>query len=177
MPRLCVFCGSLVGNRPEYAQAARELGAALAAREIGLVYGGSRIGLMGILADACLEAGGEVVGVLPEFMVQRELEHTGLTTLHLVRTMHERKAMMADLADAFVALPGGFGTWDEFCEIVTWAQIGLHTKPMALLNVAGYYDSLLSLAAHAAEEGFVRAQHRNLIRVATDTADLLKQLF
>lgn len=177
MPRLCVFCGSSVGNRPEFAQAARELGAALAAREIGLVYGGSRIGLMGILADACLEAGGEVVGVLPEFMVKRELEHTGLTTLHLVHTMHERKAMMADLADAFVALPGGFGTWDEFCEIVTWAQIGMHTKPMALLNVAGYYDSLLSLAAHAAEEGFVRAQHRNLIRVATDTADLLKQLF
>jgi uncharacterized protein (TIGR00730 family) len=137
MKRICVFCGSSSGNRPEYRAAAEELGTELARRNIGLVYGGGNVGLMGVLADAVLGAGGEAVGVIPEHLMAREIGHDGLTKLDVVRSMHERKALMADLSDAFIALPGGFGTLEEFCEVVTWTQLGLHSKPCGILNVLG----------------------------------------
>lgn len=177
MPRLAVFCGSSPGNRIEYKDAARRLGQLLAEQDIGLVYGGSHMGLMGNIADACLAWGGEVIGVMPGFMAGREIAHRGLTKLHLVETMHERKAMMADLSDAFVALPGGFGTWDEFCEIVTWSQIGLHQKPFALLNVEGFYDAFVAMADHAAKEGFLRPQQRQMMRTFEDVETLLSTFF
>src|ERR1035441_6706670 len=137
MKRICIFCGSSPGRRPEYATAAEELAAELVRRNIGLVYGGGNVGLMGILADAVLKLGGEAHGVIPEHLMALEVGHKGLTKLHVVRSMHERKALMADLSDAFVAMPGGFGTLEEFCEIVTWAQLGLHAKPCGILNVLG----------------------------------------
>src|ERR671932_40439 len=146
MRRLCVYAGSNAGARPEYARAAEELARELVARGIGLVYGGGRVGLMGVLADTVLAGGGEAIGVIPQALVDREVGHQGLTELRVVGSMHERKALMAELADAFVALPGGYGTWEEFFEIVTWVQLGLHPKPCGLLNVAGYYDPLLALA-------------------------------
>lgn len=168
-----MFCGSNPGRRPEYAGAAREMGRVLVERGLGLVYGGGRVGLMGIVADTVLAGGGEVAGVIPEALVAREVGHARLTALHVVRTMHERKAMMADLADGFVALPGGFGTFEEFCEVLTWSQLGFHPKPCGLLNVAGYYDPLLALFDHAVEEGFVPPQHRALVIEETDPARLL----
>jgi uncharacterized protein (TIGR00730 family) len=146
MKRICVFCGSSQGNRTEYRAAAEELGAELVRRNIGLVYGGGNVGLMGLLADSVLQAGGEAVGVIPENLMAREVGHNGLTKLHVVHSMHERKTLMADLSDAFIALPGGFGTFEEFCEIVTWAQLGLHAKPCGILNVLGYYTPLLAIA-------------------------------
>jgi uncharacterized protein (TIGR00730 family) len=163
LKRVCVFCGSSNGARACYADAARAMGAALARRGVGLVYGGGRVGLMGIVADSVMAGGGAVVGVIPESMVSKEVAHQGLTELRIVGSMHERKALMADLADAFVALPGGYGTFEEFCEIVTWAQLGLHRKPCGLLNVEGYYDRLLSLFDHAVAERFVRSAHRALV--------------
>jgi uncharacterized protein (TIGR00730 family) len=172
MRRVCVFAGSSSGVRLEYGTAAAALGQALAVRKMGLVYGGARVGLMGVLADAALGAGGEVVGVIPRALVGRELAHAGLTTLHVVESMHERKALMADLADAFIALPGGWGTLDELFEILTWAQLGLHRKPCGLLNVQGYFDPLLAFVDHSIEEGFVRRDYRRLIAVA-DRADAL----
>ena len=171
--RICVFCGSNAGRRPEYAEAAREMGRVLVERGIGLVYGGGNVGLMGIVADTVLAAGGEVVGVIPEALMAREVGHAGLTEMHVVRTMHERKALMADRADGFVALPGGFGTFEEFCEVLTWSQLGFHPKPCGLLNVAGYYDLLLALFSHAVDEGFVPPQHRALVIEETDPARLL----
>jgi len=171
--RVCVFCGSNPGRRPEYAEAAREMGRVLLERGLGLVYGGGNVGLMGIVADTVLAGGGEVAGVIPEALVAREVGHAGLTALHVVRTMHERKAMMADLADGFVALPGGFGTFEEFCEVLTWSQLGFHPKPCGLLNVAGYYGPLLALFDHAVEEGFIPARHRALVIEDTDPARLL----
>jgi len=176
MKRLCVFCGSSTGARPEYAAAARELGAAIAARGLELVYGGGSVGLMGILADAVLERGGRVTGVIPRALATRELLHTGLSDLHVVATMHERKALMAELAGAFVALPGGLGTFEELCEVLTWAQLGIHAKPCALLNACGYYDPLLALLDRAVEEGFVRAQHRALLIAGPDVGRLLARL-
>jgi hypothetical protein len=176
MRRVCVFCGSSQGARACYADAARALGTVLARRQIGLVYGGGRVGLMGVLADTVLAAGGEVVGVIPEAMVPKELAHEGLTGLHIVGSMHERKACMAELADAFVALPGGYGTFEEFCEIVTWAQLGLHRKPCGLLNVDGYYDRLLALFDHAVAEQFVRPAHRSLVLEERDPERLLLRL-
>ena len=176
MRRVCVFCGSSQGARACYADAARALGTVLARRQIGLVYGGGRVGLMGVLADTVLAAGGEVVGVIPEAMVPKELAHEGLTVLHIVGSMHERKACMAELADAFVALPGGYGTFEEFCEIVTWAQLGLHRKPCGLLNVDGYYDRLLALFDHAVAEQFVRPAHRSLVLEERDPERLLLRL-
>jgi uncharacterized protein (TIGR00730 family) len=173
---VCVFCGSSPGARACYAEAARALGAVLVRRHIGLVYGGGCVGLMGELADTVLAAGGEVVGVIPEAMVPKELAHAGLTALRVVGSMHERKAMMADLADAFVALPGGFGTFEEFCEIVTWAQLGLHRKPCGLLNVDGYYDRLLALFDHAVAEQFVRPLHRSLVLEEHDPERLVLRL-
>jgi len=173
MRRVCVFTGSSAGVRNEYHHAAQALGRTLAARGIGLVYGGARVGLMGIVADACLAAGGGAIGVIPQALVAKEIAHTGLTELRVVSSMHERKALMADLSDAFVALPGGWGTFEELCEVVTWAQLGLHRKPCGVLNVRGYFDGLLAFAAHAVEEGFIRREHRELLIVADDAAALL----
>jgi len=161
--RICVFCGSSSGARAEYADAARTVGRSLARRGIGLVYGGGSVGLMGIVADAALESGGEVIGVIPKALATRELAHWGLSDLRVVGSMHERKALMADLSDAFVALPGGLGTFEEFCEVVTWAQLGLHAKPCALVSIAGYFDGFLELLDRAVAEGFVRPAHRGLV--------------
>ena len=175
MKRICVFCGSNLGSRPAYAEAARRMGTALAVRGIGLVYGGGRVGLMGVVADAALAARGEVIGVIPEALAAREVAHVGLSELRVVDSMHTRKAMMADLAAAFVALPGGYGTLEEFCEVLTWAQLGLHQKPCGLLNVEGYYDPLLSLLDHAVRERFLHPAHRSLVLEGQDP-DLLLDL-
>src|SRR5215469_12575323 len=163
MQRICVFCGSSSGSQPIYAEMARAVGEELAGRGLGVVYGGSSIGLMGALADAALAAGGEVIGVLPRGLFRREVAHKNLTELHEVGSMHERKALMADFADGFIALPGGLGTFDELFEITTWAQIGLHTKPIGLLNVAGYFAPLLALLDHATAEGFVPPTNTTLL--------------
>jgi uncharacterized protein (TIGR00730 family) len=170
---ICVFCGSAEGSRPEYAATARELGRGIAGNGCGLLYGGASIGMMGAIADAALAAGGAVVGVIPDVIMDREIGHRGLTELHVVRTMHERKALLAERADAFVALPGGYGTMDEFMEIVTWAQLGIHAKPCMLMNVGGYYDGLLRFFDTAVGEGFIRAENRGLIQVARDAAETL----
>jgi uncharacterized protein (TIGR00730 family) len=161
--RICIFCGSSPGRRPSYAAAANSLAKHLAARNIGIVYGGSNAGLMRILADTALEAHGEVIGVVPHALVAKERAHTGLTDLRLVNSMHERKALMAELADAFIALPGGYGTFEEFCEMLTWTQLGIHRKPCGLLNVEGYYDSLLKMFDHAVEERFLKPAHREMV--------------
>ena len=176
MKRVCVFAGSSSGRNPLYARAAQELGAVLASRHIGLVYGGARVGLMGAMADAVLAGGGEVVGVIPDSLVEKEVAHTGLTSLRVVRSMHERKALMAEMADAFVALPGGWGTLDEMFEILTWAQLRLHNKPCGLLNVQGYFDRLLSFLDLTMEQGFVRREYRALLSVADRPTALLDAL-
>jgi uncharacterized protein (TIGR00730 family) len=160
--RICVFCGSSQGRRPVYAAAARSLGELIARRSITLVYGGGKTGLMGTLADATLAAGGQAIGVMPRPLVDKEVAHLGLTELRVVASMHERKAMMADLADAFIVLPGGYGTFDEFCEILTWSQLMFHSKPCGLWNVEGYWQPLIGMFDHAAAEGFLRPQHRAL---------------
>lgn len=171
--RVCVFCGSHEGTRPAYAAAAREVGAALARRGLGVVFGGGRIGLMGAVADAALEAGGKVTGVIPRAMVDRELAHRGVTDLCIVNSMHERKALMADLSDAFLALPGGYGTFEEFCEVLTWCQLGIHRKPCGLLNVEGYYDSLLELFDRGTRDGFIRPRHREMVVCGGDPEELI----
>ena len=176
LQRICVFAGSNPGVRPEYAQAAQELGTELAARNIGLVYGGASVGLMGKLADAALAGGGEVIGVIPQGLFQREIAHVNLTQLHEVKSMHERKALMSDLADGFIALPGGYGTFDELFEITTWAQIGLHSKPIGLLNVADFFAPLLSLIEHAGREGFIPAYNRHLMMRSDNPVHLLELL-
>jgi uncharacterized protein (TIGR00730 family) len=171
-PHVCVFCGSSAGSRPAYAEAAWRVGTTLAHHGLGLVYGGGQVGLMGVLADAALAAGGRVIGVIPEPLATKELAHTGLTELRVVRTMHERKALMAELSAGFLALPGGVGTFEEFFEIVTWAVLGLHRKPVGLLNVEGYYDPLRALLDHAVAERFVRPEHRALV-VVSDQPEIL----
>jgi uncharacterized protein (TIGR00730 family) len=171
--RLCVFCGSRPGARPEYVEQARRLGALLASKEIGLVYGGASVGLMGAVADSVLDGGGEVIGVIPEALAQKELAHSRVHNLRVVGSMHERKALMAELSDGFIALPGGFGTFEETFEMITWSQLGLHRKPFGLLNVAGFYDGILTLVEHAVEEGFIPAGDRRLILSAGDPAELL----
>jgi uncharacterized protein (TIGR00730 family) len=176
MKRICVFCGSSQGSRPEYGAAAEEMAAELVRRNIGLVYGGGNVGLMGIIGDAVLNAGGEVQGVIPEHLMAREVGHKGLTKLHVVGSMHERKALMADLSDAFVALPGGFGTLEEFCEVVTWTQLGLHPKPCGILNVLEYYSALLRMFDHAVEERFLKTENRALVLARDKPADLLQAL-
>src|SRR5437764_11905067 len=176
MQRLCVFCGSNAGGRPAYAEAARRFGAALAARGLGLVYGGGHVGLMGVLADAVLGAGGEVYGVIPRQLADKELAHRGLTRLEVVETIHARKARMAELSDGFVALPGGYGTLDELFEILTWAQLGIHAKPVGLLDVEGFFTPLLAWVRHACAEGFLRQHHVETLRVATGVAELLAAL-
>ena len=176
MRRICVFCGSSSGSHPEYGAAAEELGAELVRRTIGLVYGGGKVGLMGVLADAVLKAGGEAVGVIPEHIMSREIGHKGLTKLHVVHSMHERKALMADLSDAFVAMPGGFGTLEEFCEVVTWTQLGLHAKPCGILNVRRDYSPLLAMFDHAVEERFLKPENRALVLARESPSELLRAL-
>jgi uncharacterized protein (TIGR00730 family) len=165
---ICVFCGSSRGARPEYLEAAQAMGRAIAQRGLTLVYGAGNIGLMGALADAALAEGGRVVGVIPQSLVEWEVAHEGLTERYIVGSMHERKAMMADRADAFIALPGGLGTFEELFEILTWAQLGLHRKPFGLLNVAGYFDALLALLDNAVAERFLRPEHRGLVLAEPD---------
>src|SRR5947208_7119123 len=160
MKRSCVFCGSSVGSQPEYRSCAQQLGAELTRRKIGLVYGGGNVGLMGAIADSVLEEGGEAIGVIPEHLMTREIGHKHLSKLHIVRSMHERKALMSDLSDAFIALPGGFGTLEEFCEVLTWAQLGLHAKACAILNVAEFYTPLLALFEHLVEQEFLTPNNR-----------------
>lgn len=176
MRRLCVFCGSQVGTNGLYQLAAAELGRLLVQRGYGLVYGGGHVGLMGVIADAVLHNGGEVIGVIPESMVVRELAHTGITRTHVVPSMHARKARMAELADAFIAMPGGYGTLDELFEIITWAQLGIHQKPIGLLNVAGYFDGLMACVEHAIAEGFITPEYRQLAVMADQPTALLDAL-
>ncbi|QJW96546.1 LOG family protein [Frigoriglobus tundricola] len=176
MKSICVFCGSAPGTNPVYAATARDLGRALAARSLALVYGGGRVGLMGEVATAALAAGGRVVGVIPHSLALKEVAQEDCTELIVVNTMHERKALMADRADAFVALPGGFGTCDELFEILTWGQLGIHKKPVAVLNVAGFFTPLLSWLDHVVAEGLLRPKHRELLLVADTVPDLLAQL-
>jgi uncharacterized protein (TIGR00730 family) len=174
--RICVFCGSNRGTETVFQKAAVELGKLLAARRIGLVYGGGSVGLMGDLADAVLAAGGEAIGVIPQALWDREVGHHSLTELHVVESMHERKALMADLADAFLALPGGLGTLDEIFEVWTWAQLEIHAKPLGFLDVAGFYGPLLEFLDRAVDAGFIRAQHRATAIVDVDSAVLLERL-
>ncbi len=174
--RLCVFCGSSRGDNPAYLAAAQDVGRTLAQRGVGLVYGGGNIGLMGALADAALAAGGHVIGVIPESLLAKEVGHRGLPDLRVVKTMHERKALMAELSDGFIALPGGFGTFEEFFEVLTWSQLGLHAKPCGVLNVAGFFTPLLQLIDHAVAEGFIRPAHRELVLVDDSLERLLERM-
>ena len=176
MQRICVYCGSSNGASPEYANAARELAAVLVQQELELVYGGADKGLMGVLADAVLEGGGKVHGVIPEMLREKEIAHPRLTELHVVPSMHARKTMMAALSDGFIALPGGYGTLEEIIEIVTWGQLQFHDKPCGLLNVNGYFDHLLSFLDHASAEGFLRAENRRML-LHDDTPTGLMQQF
>src|SRR5450755_2922847 len=174
--RICVFCGSNSGINPAYRDAAIHLGRLLAERGIELVYGGGNIGLMGVLADAVLQSHGRVIGVIPESLLAKEVGHRSLTELRVVKSMHERKSLMADLSDGFIAMPGGFGTFEEFCEVVTWSQLGIHVKPCGLLNVEGYYDPLLDLFDHAVSEGFLREENRRLVLEDRDPERLLEKM-
>jgi uncharacterized protein (TIGR00730 family) len=172
---VCVYCGSSLGSDPVYLEAAQDLARTLVARRIRVIYGGASVGLMGALADATLDAGGEVVGVMPQQLVDREIAHRGLTELHVVQTMHQRKALMAELSDAFVALPGGIGTLEELIEIFTWEQLGIHSKPLGVINTAGYYDGLAGFLDHAVEQGFQQPAQRAKLVLAADAEDLLAQ--
>ena len=176
MPRLCIFCGAYPGRDGRFRDVAASVSRAVVAAGYGIVYGGGRVGLMGAIADAALAAGGEVVGVIPEALASEEVAHSGVTTLHVVQSMHERKALMADLSDGFIALPGGFGTMDEFHEILTWRQLGIHDKPVGLLNVDGYYDDLLALYDRMEREGFLAPRTRGLFASAAMIEELLDEL-
>ncbi len=176
LKRIAVYCGSATPADPVYMKTARRVGEALAARGIGVVYGGGRLGLMGAIADAALAAGGEVIGIIPEALRSAEVTHTGCSEIHIVSGMHERKRMFTDLSDAFLTIPGGVGTMDELWEAVSWAQLGYHTKPVGLLNVAGFYDHLIAFNSHMAEIGFVREAHRNILVSDDDLERLLDRL-
>ena len=176
MKRICVYCGSSSGANPVHREAAENLGALLAARGIGLVYGGGNVGLMGTVADAALRAGGEVIGVIPAALMDKELGHAGVTKLHVTASMHERKQLMADLSDGFISLPGGIGTLEELFETFTWLQLGFHGKPVGLLNVAGFYDHLLAFLRHAADERFLGPAHLESLLVETDAGPLLARM-
>ena len=176
MKRLCVFCGSSVGARPTYAATARGLADELCRRRLGVVYGGGGVGLMGVLADATLAQGGEVIGVIPRPLATKELAHTGLTQMHVVGSMHERKALMASLVDGFIAMPGGLGTFEETLEVLTWSQLGIHRKPIGLLNVEGYYDGLLGMIAHGVKETFIRREYLTLFVSAATPGKLLDEM-
>lgn len=173
MKKICVFCGSSPGKQPEYIEVARKLAVALTKREIGLVYGGASVGIMGEIADAVLSSGGEVIGVIPQALVDKEVSHKGLSELKVVASMHERKAVMAQLSDGFIALPGGLGTLEELFEVLTWAQLGFHEKPCGLLNVNGYYDQLCFFLDHAVEEEFVKTSHRKMLLTGDSPEALL----
>ena len=174
--RVCIFCGSSTGTRLEYREAAEAIAIQLARRQIGVVFGGGCVGLMGVVADTALAHGGHVIGVIPSALVAREIAHRALPDLRIVSSMHERKALMANLSDAFIALPGGFGTFEEFCEVVTWTQLGLHRKPCGLLNVAGYYDPLVTLFDRAVADGFIRPENRGIVVTEPDPEALLDRL-
>jgi uncharacterized protein (TIGR00730 family) len=174
--RICVFLGSSFGRAPVYADVATQFGTLLADRGIGLVYGGGAVGLMGVIADAATAAGGEVIGVIPEALRAREHDHRGISELHVVKTMHERKALMAELSDAFVALPGGIGTFEELFEVWTWAQLGYHSKPCGLLDVAGFFARMSGFIDHVVEEGFLRPEHREMLIVEREPAAMLDRL-
>ena len=176
MKSVCVFCGSSMGNSPLYAETAYGLGKLLAENKIRLIYGGAKVGLMGTVADGALQHGGEVTGVLPRFLSGKEIAHSGLTELILVESMHERKMKMSELAGGFIALPGGMGTMEELCEILTWSQLGLHRKPAGVLNINGYFDFLLQLFRKMVEEGFLREKHHHLLLYADKADDLLEQM-
>jgi uncharacterized protein (TIGR00730 family) len=176
MKSVCVYCGSSYGAKPVYAEAACGFGRALVDAGIALVYGGGKVGLMGVIADAVMEAGGRAIGVIPELLVNKEVGHNGLTELHVVPDMHQRKKMMADLSDAFVAMPGGAGTFEELFEVYTWAQLGYHQKPVALLNIDGYYDPLIAMLAHTVEEGFMRQTYLDILQVEAEPAALIARL-
>lgn len=173
MQRICVYAGSNRGVREEYEQAARDLGRELVARQLGLVYGGGRVGLMGVLAESVSAGGGEVIGVMPRALFPQEVAYEGTTQFYEVKSMHERKALMADLSDGFIALPGGYGTYDELFEIITWAQLGIHAKPIGLLNAKGFFDPLLALIQHTSEEGFISPTHKDILIQKSTPADLL----
>jgi uncharacterized protein (TIGR00730 family) len=175
MRRICVFCGSSLGKSPAYGAAARKLGQVLAKRGLGLVYGGAKVGLMGEVAESVLAVKGEVIGVIPRPLANKELAHRGLSDLRVVDSMHQRKAVMAELSDGFIALPGGMGTFEEFFEITTWAQLGMHSKPCGLLNIAHYYDRLIEFLDQAMQECFIKPAHRALMMVASDADSLLDQ--
>jgi uncharacterized protein (TIGR00730 family) len=174
--RVCVFCGSRSGTRPEYAEAARRVGTTLAASGLGLVYGGGRIGLMGEVADAALRTGGHVVGIIPEPLALKEIAHSGVSELLVVPDMHQRKALMATRSNAFLALPGGVGTYEEFFEILTWSVLGLHAKPIGLLNIEGYFDPLLALLEHGVEEGFMKPADMQRVLVSDDAEEIVRRL-
>ena len=176
MKAICVYCGANAGVNPVYAEAARALGRALVENNLSLVYGGGKVGLMGVIADEVLRLGGEVTGVIPTALVEREVGHTGLTRQFIVKDMHERKAMMAKLADGFIAMPGGMGTLEELFEMLTWSQLGIHAKPIGLLNVDGFYDGLTGFIEHASAQGFIRPQHAALMMSAPDGQALLQML-
>jgi len=174
---VCVYCGSHTGAHAEYMAGARHLGQFLAEREIHLIYGGASVGLMGVLADSVLAEGGRVTGIIPEQLAERELAHRELTQLHTVRDRHQRKGLMAEMADAFIAMPGGMGTLEELFETLTWAQLGIHGKPCGVLNILGYYDRLLGFLDHQVEEGFLQAEQRQLLSVSADPLELLTRMF
>jgi uncharacterized protein (TIGR00730 family) len=176
MKRVCVFCGSNQGVRPAYAEAAVALAAHLVKLGIGIVYGGGNVGLMGVLADTALAAGGEVIGVIPQALFAKEVGHAGVADMRIVGSMHERKALMAELSDGFIAMPGGWGTFDEFCEILTWAQLGLHRKPCGILNVEGYYDPLLKMFDHSVAEGFLKPEYRTIVIAASVPEELIAKM-
>ena len=177
MSRICVFCGSSIGIHQSYRNVAESLACYLVENGIGIVYGGGNVGLMGVLADAALQKGGEVIGVIPQALVDKEVAHSGLKELRIVSSMHERKALMAELSDGFIALPGGFGTFEEFCEVLTWSQLGLHRKPCGILNVNGYYDHLLSLFDHAVSEQFLKPVHRQMVISDNCPESLVRRMF
>ncbi len=176
MKSICVYCGANAGASPRYAEQARALAAALVEQNLALVYGGGNVGLMGVIADEVLRLGGEVTGVIPTALVEREVGHTGLTRQFIVKDMHERKAMMAQLSDGFIAMPGGMGTLEELFEMLTWSQLGIHAKPIGLLNVDGFYDGLAGFIRHATEQGFIRPHHAALMMVEAEPLDLLRRL-
>jgi uncharacterized protein (TIGR00730 family) len=176
MKRIAVFCGSNKGARPAYTEAATQLGELLARKKIELVYGGGMVGLMGAVADAALKHGGHVIGVIPKSLVIKEVVHEKLPDLRVVKTMHERKALIAELSDAFIALPGGYGTFEEFCEVLAWAQLGYHRKPFGLLDAAGFYQGMLEFFDHATREGFIQPKHRELVLVEDNAEKLLRRL-
>jgi len=176
MKAVCVYCGSSYGANPIYTEAAQAFGRALVASNLALVYGGGKVGLMGVIADTVMAGGGRAIGVIPELLVDKEVGHAGLTELHVVPDMHQRKKMMADFADAFVALPGGAGTLEELFEVYTWAQLGYHRKPVGILNIGGFYDPLMALLDHTVREGFMREAYREMLQTDSDPAALIAKL-